>query len=340
MKVWFGGYTSHDSKGIYTANVEKNEDDIKLVDVKNIVEIDRPTYFQLVGDLLFTIIQNGDQSGIATYRIKDGKAKQLDTYFHEGAAPCYISVDSQKHLVFTANYHLATINVFSYDENGKLTFITNDTHEGHGPRAEQDQAHPHFFDETPAGNLVSCDLGIDAVDFYKLDGDKLKHLARYQMENGFGTRHLVFSPDGKTMYIVGELSSQVNVARLNENTWKFEDVATYKTIPDDFSDHNGAAAIRISKDGKFIYISNRGHDSIIVFKVLDDGKLELVQRISVFGSFPRDFNWDKDEKYLVVANQNTNNATLYRRNSETGNLTPIQKDIPVPEATRVLFEAD
>ena len=340
MKVWFGGYTSHDSKGIYTANVEKNEDDIKLVDVKNIVEIDRPTYFQLVGDLLFTIIQNGDQSGIATYRIKDGKAKQLDTYFHEGAAPCYISVDSQKHLVFTANYHLATINVFSYDENVKLTFITNDTHEGHGPRAEQDQAHPHFFDETPAGNLVSCDLGIDAVDFYKLDGDKLKHLARYQMENGFGTRHLVFSPDGKTMYIVGELSSQVNVARLNENTWKFEDVATYKTIPDDFSDHNGAAAIRISKDGKFIYISNRGHDSITVFKVLDDGKLELVQRISVFGSFPRDFNWDKDEKYLVVANQNTNNATLYRRNSETGNLTPIQKDIPVPEATRVLFEED
>ena len=340
MKVWFGGYTSHDSKGIYTANVEKNEDDIKLVDVKNIVEIDRPTYFQLVGDLLFTIIQNGDQSGIATYRIKDGKAKQLDTYFHEGAAPCYISVDSQKHLVFTANYHLATINVFSYDENGKLTFITNDTHEGHGPRAEQDQAHPHFFDETPSGNLVSCDLGIDAVDFYKLDGDKLKHLARYQMENGFGTRHLVFSPDGKTMYIVGELSSQVNVARFNENTWKFEDVATYKTIPDDFSDHNGAAAIRISKDGKFIYISNRGHDSITVFKVLDDGKLELVQRISVFGSFPRDFNWDKDEKYLVVANQNTNNATLYRRNSETGNLTPIQKDIPVPEATRVLFEED
>lgn len=340
MKVWFGGYTSHDSKGIYTANVENNEDDIKLVDVKNIVEIDRPTYFQLVGDLLFTIIQNGDQSGIATYRIKDGKAKQLDTYFHEGAAPCYISVDSQKHLVFTANYHLATINVFSYDENGKLTFITNDTHEGHGPRAEQDQAHPHFFDETPSGNLVSCDLGIDAVDFYKLDGDKLKHLARYQMGNGFGTRHLVFSPDGKTMYIVGELSSQVNVARLNENTWKFEDVATYKTIPDDFSDHNGAAAIRISKDGKFIYISNRGHDSITVFKVLDDGKLELVQRISVFGSFPRDFNWDKDEKYLVVANQNTNNATLYRRNSETGNLTPIQKDIPVPEATRVLFEED
>lgn len=338
MKVWFGGYTSHDSKGIYTANVENDGTDIKLADIKNIVELERPTYFQLVSDLLFTIIQKDNQGGIASYRIKDGKAEQLDVYLHDGASPCYISVDPEKHLIFTANYHLATINVFSYDENGKLTFITNDKHEGHGPRVEQDQAHPHFFDETPAGNLVSCDLGIDAVDFYKLDGDKLKHLARYQMEKGFGTRHITFSPDGKTMYIVGELSSQVNVAHLNENTWEIENVATYKTIPDNFTEHNGAAAIRISKDGKFIYVSNRGHDSITVFKVLDNGELELTQRVSVFGSFPRDFNWDKSEKYLVVANQNTNNATLYRRNSEIGSLTPLQKDIPVPEATRVLFE--
>lgn len=340
MKVWFGGYTSHDSKGIYTANVENDGNDIKLADIKNIVKLERPTYFQLVGDLLFTIIQKDNQGGIASYRIKDGKAEQLDVYLHDGASPCYISVDPEKHLIFTANYHLATINVFSYDGNGKLTFITNNKHEGHGPRVEQDQAHPHFFDETLAGNLVSCDLGIDAVDFYKLDGDKLKHLARYQMEKGFGTRHLTFSPDGKTMYIVGELSSQVNVAHLNENTWEFEDVATYKTIPDNFTEHNGAAAIRISKDGKFIYVSNRGHDSIAVFKVLDNGELELTQRVSVFGSFPRDFNWDKSENYLVVANQNTNNATLYRRNSETGSLTPLQKDIPVPEATRVLFEED
>lgn len=340
MKVWFGGYTSHGSKGIYTANVENDGNDIKLADIKNIVELERPTYFQLVGDLLFTIIQKDNQGGIASYRIKDGKAEQLDVYLHDGASPCYISVDPEKHLIFTANYHLATINVFSYDGNGKLTFITNDKHEGHGPRVEQDQAHPHFFDETPAGNLVSCDLGIDAVDFYKLDGDKLKHLARYQMEKGFGTRHLTFSPDGKTMYIVGELSSQVNVAHLNENTWEFEDVATYKTIPDNFTEHNGAAAIRISKDGKFIYVSNRGHDSIAVFKVLDNGELELTQRVSVFGSFPRDSNWDKSENYLVVANQNTNNATLYRRNPETGSLTPLQKDIPVPEATRVLFEED
>ena len=185
--------------------------------------------------------------------------------------------------------------------------------------------------------MVSCDLGIDAVDFYDLKDNQLVHLARYQMEKGFGTRHIVFSNDGKFMFIVGELSSQINVAKLNEDSWEFENIATYKTIPEDFTEHNGAAAILISKDNKFIYVTNRGNDSIAVFKILNDGHLYLVQRISVFGSFPRDFNWDPKQNYLVCANQNTSNAALYRRNNEDGTLTPIQKDILAPEATRVLF---
>lgn len=338
MKIWFGGYTSHDSKGIYQGQVKTIDSDIKIENIENVIQTGKPTYFQINDDLIFTIAQEGDdKAGIASY---SRDFKHLDSYMHPGAAPCYIGINNEKKLLYTANYHLATLNVFSFDEDGKITLVASTKHEGHGPRPEQDSAHPHFFDETPAGNLVSCDLGMDAVDFYKLENNKLIHLAQYQMEKGFGTRHIAFSPDGKTMYIVGELSSQVNVAHLNEDTWEFEDLGTYKTIPEDFEDHNGAAAIRLSKDGKFLYISNRGDDSLVVFKVLDNDKLEKIQRISVFGSFPRDFNWDKTQEYLVAANQNTNNATLYRRNSEDGTLTPIQKDILAPEATRVLFTKD
>lgn len=335
MKIWFGGYTSHDSKGIYQGQVKTTDPDIKIENVENVIQTGKPTYFQINDDFIFTIAQEGDdKAGIASY---SRDYKQLDSYMHPGAAPCYIGINNEKKLLYTANYHLATLNVFFFDENGKITLVASTKHEGHGPRPEQDSAHPHFFDETPAGNLVSCDLGMDAVDFYRLENNQLVHLAQYSMEKGFGTRHIVFSPDGKTMYIVGELSSQVNVAHLNEDTWEFEDLGTYKTIPEDFEGHNGAAAIRLSKDGKFLYISNRGDDSIVVFKVLDNGKLEKIQRISVFGSFPRDFNWDETQEYLVAANQNTNNATLYRRNLEDGTLTPIQKDILAPEATRVLF---
>lgn len=335
MKIWFGGYTSHGSNGIYQGQVKITDSDIKIENVENIIQIGKPTYFQINDDFIFTIAQeDNDMAGIASY---SRDFKYLDSYVHPNAAPCYIGINNEKKLLYTANYHLATLNVFSFDKDGKITLVTSIKHKGHGPRPEQDSAHPHFFDETPADNLVSCDLGMDTVDFYKLENNKLIHLAQYQMEKGFGTRHITFAPDGKTMYIVGELSSQVNVARINEDTWTFENLGTYKTIPDNFEGHNCAAAIRLSKDGKFLYISNRGDDSLVVFKVLNNGKLEKIQRISVFGSFPRDFNWDESQEYLVAANQNTNNATLYRRNSEDGILTPIQKNILAPEATRVLF---
>lgn len=337
MQVLLGGYTSNSSKGIYAGNLNQNVEQPKIDNVQNIIKLNRPTYFQTDGNLLITIIQDDEQAGIASYKKENNSYKQVDTYFHPGAAPCYVGIDRTNHLIFTANYHLATLSVFSYDETGKLTFITSTKHEGHGPRPEQDSAHPHFFDRTPGGHLVSCDLGTDKVDFYDFKNNKLIHLVTYQMEKGFGTRHIVFSPDGKTMFIVGELSSQVNVAHLNENNWTFESVATYKTIPTDFTGTNGAAAIRLSNDGKFLYVSNRGDDSLVIYKVLNDDHLELIQRISTFGSFPRDFNWDKTQKFVVAVNQNTNNATLYIRNKETGTLTPIQKDILAPEATCVQF---
>lgn len=337
MKVFLGGYTSNESKGIYQSDFNKKDNKAEITNLENIVETKRPTYFQYEDGILFTIVEENGQGGIATYQKQDGKFVELDSYLHDGSTPCYIAVNTTLKHIYTANYHLATISVFEYNDQGQLKLLASEKHEGSGPRPEQDAAHPHFFDETPAGNLVSCDLGTDSVDFYKLEGNELKHLATYQMEKGFGTRHLTFSPDGKYMYIVGELSSQVNVARLDEDNWKFESIATYKTIPESFADHNGAAAIYLSNDGRYLYISNRGHDSLAVFKVLDDHKLELIQEISTFGSFPRDFNWTKDEKYLLAGNQNTSNATLYSRNSETGALTPIQKDIPAPEVTRVLF---
>ncbi|WP_276804342.1 lactonase family protein [Lactobacillus hominis] len=340
MKILFGGYTSHDSKGIYQGEIDLNSQTPEVTNVQNIIEIQRPTYFQVNQDrdLLFSIDQpDSENAGIASFHKNAGKYTEVSTYLHPGAAPCYVGINTKKQLLYTANYHLGTANVFSYDDQGNIKFIASTKHTGKGPRPEQDSAHIHYFDQTPAGHLVTCDLGTDSVDFYDLKDDQLVHLAQYQMEKGFGTRHITFSPDGKLMFIVGELSSQVNVAKLNEDTWEFESIATYKTIPEDFKEHNGAAAILISKDGKFIYVTNRGNDSIAVFRVLADGHLDLVQRISVFGSFPRDFNWDPSQTYLVAANQNTNNATLYRRNSKDGTLTPIQKNILVPEATRVLF---
>ena len=327
MHILIGGYTKHESAGVYQFDFIGSGDQAHLEQRRNVVEVGGPTYFQKDGQFIFTIKNENGQGGIAAF----ANGKLVSQLLHEGSSPAYIGINKEKKLLYTANYHTGVLAVISYDDQGQLTLLDQVKHEnkGLGPRPEQAGAHPHYFDETPGGHLVSCDLGQDRVDFYGFDGQKLTHLASYQNEDGFGSRHLAFSPDGKYFYVAGELSSQVNVV-------KFRSLATYSTIPESWDQHNGAAAIRLSSDGKFLYVSNRGHDSIAVFAVLPDQALKLVQRVSTFGEFPRDFNWDAEEKYVVAANQNSNNATLYQRQSD-GTLTPLEKDIAVPEGTRVLF---
>ncbi|MCD5500127.1 lactonase family protein [Lactobacillus delbrueckii] len=334
MHILIGGYTKHESAGIYQFDFIGSGDQAHLEQRRNVVEVGGPTYFQKDGQFIFTIKNENGQGGIAAF----ANGKLVSQLLHEGASPAYIGINKKKKLLYTANYHTGVLAVISYDDQGQLTLLDQVKHENKalGPRPEQAGAHPHYFDETPGGHLVSCDLGQDRVDFYGFDGQKLTHLASYQNEDGFGSRHLAFSPDGKYFYVAGELSSQVNAVKFDEENWMFRSLATYSTIPESWDQHNGAAAIRLSSDGKFLYVSNRGHDSIAVFAVLPDQALKLVQRVSTFGEFPRDFNWDAEEKYVVAANQNSNNATLYQRQSD-GTLTPLEKDIAVPEGTRVLF---
>ena len=334
MHILIGGYTKHESAGIYQFDFIGSGDQAHLEQRRNVVEVGGPTYFQKDGQFIFTIKNENGQGGIAAF----ANGKLVSQLLHEGSSPAYIGINKEKKLLYTANYHTGVLAVISYDDQGQLTLLDQVKHENKalGPRPEQAGAHPHYFDETPGGHLVSCDLGQDRVDFYGFDGQKLTHLASYQNEDGVGSRHRAFSPDGKYFYVAGELSSQVNVVKFDEENWMFRSLATYSTIPESWDQHNGAAAIRLSSDGKFLYVSNRGHDSIAVFAVLPDQALKLVQRVSTFGEFPRDFNWDAEEKYVVAANQNSNNATLYQRQSD-GTLTPLEKDIAVPEGTRVLF---
>lgn len=335
MHILIGGYTKHESEGIYQFDFIGAGNEAHLEQGRNVVKVGGPTYFQKAGDLIFTIKNENGQGGIAAYH----RGKLVSQLIHDGSSPAYVGINQDKRLLYTANYHTGMLSVISYDEQGQLTLLDQVKHEDRalGPKPEQDTAHPHYFDETPGGHLVSCDLGQDRVDFYAFKDGKLSHLASYQNEDGFGTRHLVFDPSGQYFYVAGELSSQVNVVKFDEASWMFQNVATYSTIPADWDKHNGAAAIRMSKDGRFIYVSNRGNDSIAVFEVKADHTLKLIQRVSTFGEFPRDFNWDEEEAYVVAANQNTNNATLYARNAADGSLTPLVKNIQVPEGTRVLF---
>ncbi|MGL5688159.1 MAG: lactonase family protein, partial [Weissella cibaria] len=210
--------------------------------------------------------------------------------------------------------------------------------EGSGPRPEQGSSHVHWNNLTPDNRVAVVDLGADKVlTFDVSDAGKLTLVATYETEAGFGPRHLRFSPDGQYAYLLGELSSQLSVLKYNADG-SFTHLQTVATIPADWTEHNGGAAIYLSNDGKFVYTSNRGHNSIAVFAVKDNGvSVAHIQWISTEGDFPRDFALSPDDAFLVAANQNTDNVTVYRRDAVTGELTLSQKDFEIPESVRVLF---
>jgi 6-phosphogluconolactonase len=327
-----GTYTKKDSKGVYKVTLDPEKKEITKVELA--IPSQKPAYLQVGSDKrVYAVKQIDDQGGIASYSLKDDNAKMLSKVLAAGAPPAYVGLDEQRHLLYSANYHTAKVDVFKINDDGTLVQTDSVLHQGAtGPQPEQDSPHVHFADLTPDQRLVVCDLGMDLVVVYDVSADgKLTAVSRYKSEDGFGSRHIAFHPNGKYAYLLGELSSKLEVLKYNATDGTFSHIQTIKTIPDSWTAHNGAAAIRLSKDGKFIYTSNRGENTIAVFEVQPDFTVKHIQSISTEGDFPRDFNLSSDESFLLASNQNSDNLTLYARDAQTGKLTLLQKDVKCPE---------
>lgn len=338
-KILFGTYTKRISKGLYEAELDTEK---KLLQNPTLVgELTNPTYLAVSKANKVYAVENRDgQGGVVTFDNSVRPLAEIDAQLSEGSAPAYIGVDEARQLVYAGYYHRGTVEVYHINADGNLTLTDQWQNEGSGPRPEQGSSHIHFSNLTPDNRLVAVDLGADEVITFDVSDDgKLTEASRFTTEAGFGPRHIRFSPDGQYAYLLGELSSLLSVLKYNSEDGSFEHVQTASTIPADWTEHNGSAALRLSKDGHYIYASNRGHNSVAVFKVSNLGaEIERVQLISTEGEFPRDMNWDKDEQFLVVANQDTDNVSLYGRDSESGELTLLQKDFAIPEGVRVTFE--
>lgn len=326
-----GTYTKKTSQGIYGVTLAHEQKSLSPVWV--VAKSEKPAYLQVVNDHIYSVKQIGEQGGVASYAVKGNEAELLDTNLSVVAPPAYVAVDQARSLLYSANYHAGTVTVYHINDDQTLTQTDEVKHSGvTGPRPEQDNPHAHYADLTPDNRLVVCDLGLDQTVVYDVSDDgKLTFVSTYQHEPGFGTRHLTFGPDGKVAYVLGELSSQLEVLKYHADKGTFEHLQTLKTIPADWTAHNGAAAIHISKDGKFVYTSNRGENTLAVFAVQDDSTVKHIQSISTEGDFPRDFDLSKNEDFLVASNQESDNLTLYARDAETGLLTLLQKNVACPE---------
>lgn len=333
QSIYFGTYTKKESKGIYKAQFDPETG--SLSDLELVAAEPNPTFiaFSEKGNLYSVGAQDG-KGGIASFT---ADFQPLNHVVEEGAPLCYVSVDDKRQLVYGANYHKGQVLVYNIEADGQLSLIDQDTHEGKGPHENQASPHVHFADLTPDQYLITCDLGTDSLHTYEVsDQGKLTLLHHYQTAPGAGPRHLVFHPHHKIAYLINELNATIDVL-FYDGMGEFEHFQTVSTLPEDYDGQKWASAIKLSADGKFLYASNRAHNSIAVFEVIADGSLTLIEIVPTDGLNPRDFTLSPDQHYLIAAHQDSLNATVFKRDPETGRLSSLSHDFYVPEAVCTVF---
>lgn len=333
QSIYFGTYTKKESKGIYKAQFDPETG--SLSDLELVAAEPNPTFiaFSEKGNLYSVGAQDG-KGGIASFT---AGFQPLNHVVEEGAPLCYVSVDDKRQLVYGANYHKGQVLVYKIEDDGQLSLIDQDTHEGKGPHENQSSPHVHFADLTPDQYLITCDLGTDSLHTYEVsDQGKLTLLHHYQTAPGAGPRHLVFHPHHKIAYLINELNATIDVL-FYDGMGEFEHFQTVSTLPEDYDGQKWASAIKLSADGKFLYASNRAHNSIAVFEVIADGSLKLIEIVPTDGLNPRDFTLSPDQHYLIAAHQDSPNATVFKRDPATGRLSSLSHDFYVPEAVCTVF---
>lgn len=330
MFFYIGTYTNKSSKGIY--GFRFNPVTGKHTVPQLMAEMISPSYLLMNNSksILYAVSEptDGNNGSIAAFAVdsKNGELKKINQVKAPGKGLCHVSLDKKEQYLFTVCYPDATVQVYKLNEDGSIGDMTCiQQHFGQGVNLiRQKQAHAHAAYITPEERyLCVCDLGIDQLvvyDFNLETGDLKKNESMtLSLPPGCGPRHMVFHPNGRYAYIIAELSSQVIVLSYDENMG-FHIKQVIDTL-EDKQINSTAAAIRIDKNGNFLYTSNRGEDSISHFKIdPQTGKLTHIGNISTYGETPRDFIIDDSGNYLVCANQNTDNIIIYDINAEDGTL--------------------
>jgi 6-phosphogluconolactonase len=288
----------------------------------------------------------GGENKVASFAI--GKGSSL-TFLGDadcgGKGPCHLVVDATGGTVAVANYGDGSLATIRLDADGKPGGIVSSFKiEGSGPnKSRQNEAHAHgvYFDSSNRYLFVP-DLGIDKVLIYRFDpatsGLKPNKPASFATAPGAGPRHMAFSPDEKHAYVINELDNTVAAASYDASTGSLTSIASYPTLPDDFTGQNTTAEIEVHASGKFVYASNRGHDSIVVYgRDPASGKLTFLQHAPCGGATPRHFKIDPSGKWLLCGHQKDNTISVLPIDPATGLLGAPQSTVKAPSPICLLF---
>jgi 6-phosphogluconolactonase len=338
MLLYIGTYTSRGSEGIYVYKFNAETGVLsKLHTVKDVVQ---PSFLAIGKSRKFLYAVNeteeyeGKKSGaVSAFAIdqKTGDLKFLNKQPSLGGAPCHISVSSNEKFVLVANYLGGNVSVFPVEADGRLGVSVNlQQHSGTGPnKARQEAAHAHSINPDEKNRYaIACDLGADKVFIYEFDdkNGKLKPnpaQAVYQTKPGAGPRHFAFHPNAKLAFVINELNMTISSLAFDEKKGTLKEIQTVPTLPENFKGANTCADIHVSPNGKFLYGTNRGHDSLVVYKVDEKtGKLDYVEHVSTGGKTPRNFTIAPNGKFLLAANQNSDSITVFSIDEKSGRLSP------------------
>src|SRR6266566_5598909 len=339
-------YVGTYSESIYLVRMDRRSGELVRVGAVNAGA--NPSFLSIHpnGRVLYAVNElepTGAVSALAIERAS-GALTRLNEQPSGGGAPCYVSVERSGRAALVANYGGGSVALLPLEPNGALAPAHVVQHTGKGPTPErQEGPHAHCILADPSNRFaLAADLGADRVFVYRLDLDakSLRHIEEGDavMRPGAGPRHLAFHPTLPLVFVANELDSTVATLRFASGRGGLSPLDTHATVPPGWTGTNYPADIHVASNGRALYVSNRGHNSIVVFSVAETtGALALEQVVSTEGDWPRNFTLHPTERWLLVANQRSNSVIVFGRDPANGRLTPTRQRIALPSPVCLRF---
>lgn len=351
LRVYIGSFSGPDSLGVYLSELDLSTG--ALTDAKLAGKAVSPGFLAIhpTKKFLYSVSQipgaDGKQiGGVSAFAIDPatGELTFLNAHSSEGAGPCHVSVDPAGKNVLVANYGGGSVASLHIGPDGKLAPATSAIqHHGSSVNPQRQTApHAHSFNFDPQGRYAfAADLGLDQVLIYKVDTETGKLTPNdppfVKVAPGAGPRHFAFHPNGKNAYVINEIGNTVTAFTYDADHGRLTEIQTISTLPADYKQVSHTAEVVVHPSGKYVYGSNRGHDSLAVYTVDPaTGRLTLLEIVATGGREPRNFNVDPTGQFVLVGNQNDNTISVHRVQPD-GKLKLIRNDVPAPKPVCIKF---
>ncbi len=324
--LWIGT-GGGEAKGIYRASFDSATGKLSVPELA--AEVAKPGFVAIRADKKRLYSVSSDDGGsVRSFSIaEDGTLTAINRQPIGVGTASHLSLDKTGRVLFTAQYGAGSVAAFPVKEDGSIEPRSSlIEHQGSGPdKSRQDKPHPHWTGVSPDNHFLFVpDLGTDQVQIYQVDVESatISPHGHGTVPPGSGPRHLKFSPDGSHIYVVNEMGMTVTVFAYDAEVGTMEAIQTIEALPEsEWKIPNKGAEIRMHPSGRFLYTSNRGHDTITVFSVDSmTGKLSFVEREPIRGAYPRNFTIDPEGKWLLAGGRASNTIAIFRIDLETGRL--------------------